>query len=299
MRKTKTNAQSNYTFIKRNVFYLSRRVPGDLQQYYQRPRIVRSLRTKQPKEAATAAHLLSSQLDQLWFQLRLQKQTELLSGLSHFQQHSIQLTLEEALAYYLEQKGKARSQLFHKHAMLHVSYLHAAVPNTAKLKDFTIEKSYESLIVKKFDLKDIPRKLTSKEYYSAGYITKYSNEQWKDMDKVNIKIITGSDYINISNGNNVNSINCYIDGQTNTTFANIYYNTMYKNNYYGSGGGSVTQLPYFGYYNLIELKDSKTHENCGNLIVSFNEDKKPLFTYSKSDPIDGLLIDNGHILTNK
>jgi len=117
--------------------------------------------------------------------------------------------------------------------------------------------------------------------------------------KFNIKIITGSDYINISNGNNVNSINCYIDGQTNTTFANIYYNTMYKNNYYGSSGGSVTRLPYFGYYNLIELKDSKTHENCGNLIVSFNEDKKPLFTYSKSDPIDGLLIDNGHILTNK
>lgn len=137
MRKTKTNTQSNYTFIKRNVFYFSRRVPDDLQQYYQRPRIVRSLRTKQPKEAATAAHLLSSQLDQLWFQLRLQKQTEQLSGLSHFQQHSIQLTLEEALAYYLKQKGKARSQLFHKHAMLYVSYLHAAVPNTTKLKDFT------------------------------------------------------------------------------------------------------------------------------------------------------------------
>ena len=102
-----------------------------------------------------------------------------------------------------------------------------------KKLDYLIEKSYESLIVKKFDPKDIPRKLTSKEYYSAGYIGKYTNEEWKDMDKFNIKIITGSDYINISNGNNVNSINCYIDGQTNTTFANIYYNTMYKNNYYG------------------------------------------------------------------
>ena len=137
MRKTKTSTQSNYTFIKRNVFYFSRRVPEDLQHHYQRPRIVRSLRTKQPEEAATAAQLLSNQLEQLWFQLRLQKQTEQLSSLSQFQQQSSQFTLEQALAYYLEQKGKTRSQLFHKHATLYVSYLQAAVPNKTKLKDFT------------------------------------------------------------------------------------------------------------------------------------------------------------------
>ena len=137
MRKTKTSTQSNYTFIKRDVFYFSRRVPEDLQHHYQRPRIVRSLRTKQPEEAATAAQLLSNQLEQLWFQLRLQKQTEQLSSLSQFQQQSSQFTLEQALAYYLEQKGKTRSQLFHKHATLYVSYLQAAVPNKTKLKDFT------------------------------------------------------------------------------------------------------------------------------------------------------------------
>ena len=107
---------SNYTFTKRGVYYFSRRIPEDLQQHYQQLRIVRSLHTKQPKEAATAAQLLSSQLDQLWFQLRLQKQTEQLSSLSQFQQQSSQFTLEQALAYYLEQKGKTRSQLFHKHA---------------------------------------------------------------------------------------------------------------------------------------------------------------------------------------
>ena len=119
------------------MYYFSRRIPEDLQQYYQQLRIVRSLRTKQPKEAATAAQLLSSQLDQLWFQLRLQKQTEQLSSLSHFQQQSSQFTLEQALAYYLEQKGKTRSRLFHKHAMLYVSYLQTAVPHKTKLKDFT------------------------------------------------------------------------------------------------------------------------------------------------------------------
>jgi len=112
----KTIRPSNYTFTKRGVYYFSRRIPEDLQQHYQQLRIVRSLHTKQPKEAATAAQLLSSQLDQLWFQLRLQKQTEQLSSLSQFQQQSSQFTLEQALAYYLEQKGKTRSQLFHKHA---------------------------------------------------------------------------------------------------------------------------------------------------------------------------------------
>ena len=133
----KTIRPSNYTFTKRGVYYFSRRIPEDLQQHYQQLRIVRSLRTKQPKEAATAAQLLSSQLDQLWFQLRLQKQTDQLSSLSHFEQHSKQLTLEQALAYYLEQKGKSRSLLFHKHARLYVSYLQAAIPNRTKLKDFT------------------------------------------------------------------------------------------------------------------------------------------------------------------
>ena len=140
----KTIRPSNYTFTKRGVYYFSRRIPEDLQQHYQQLRIVRSLRTKQPKEAATAAQLLSSQLDQLWFQLRLQKQTDQLSSLSHFEQHSKQLTLEQALAYYLEQKGKTRSQLFHKHARLYVSYLQAAIPNRTKLKDFTTRDALTS-----------------------------------------------------------------------------------------------------------------------------------------------------------
>jgi len=168
-----------------------------------------------------------------------------------------------------------------------------------KKLDYLIEKSYESLIVKKFDPKDIPRKLTSKEYYSVGYIGKYTNEEWKDMEKFNIKIITGSDYINISNGTDINTHNCYIDGQTNTTFANIYYNTMYKNNYFGSGGGSYSQTPYFGYHILFNLKLTETKASCGYLMVNFNVNTGPLFSYSKDEPIDGLLIANGHILTNK
>ena len=94
MRKTKTSTRPNHTFIKRDVFYFSRRFQKTC-EHYQRPRIVDSLRTKQPKEAATAAQLLSTQLYQLWFQLRLQKQTEQLSSISHFQQQSKQLTLAQ------------------------------------------------------------------------------------------------------------------------------------------------------------------------------------------------------------
>jgi hypothetical protein len=77
------NLKSSYTFVKRNIFYFSRRVPGDLQHHYQQVRIVQSLKTKYAKEAVMAANLLSNQLEQLWFQLRVKKQTESLSTL-HF-----------------------------------------------------------------------------------------------------------------------------------------------------------------------------------------------------------------------
>jgi uncharacterized protein len=168
-----------------------------------------------------------------------------------------------------------------------------------KKLDYLIKKSYKNHIVKKFYPKDIPRKLISKKYYSAGYIGKYSNDEMKDIDKFNIKIITGDDYINISNGNDIKAQHCYIDGQTNTTFANVYYNTMYKNNYFGSSGGSYTQTPYFGYHILFNLKLTETKASCGYLMVNFNVNTEPLFSYSNDEPIDGLLISDGHILTSK
>jgi len=170
-----------------------------------------------------------------------------------------------------------------------------------KKLDYLIEKSYKNPKVKIFNVNNIPHELRSKKYYMANYPMKADEETTRTMDRelFNINISLGSKNIHISNGQNNKMRQCRIDRQTSNTFANVYYKTMYKKSYYGTWGGSVTRLPYFGYYNLIELKDSKTHENCGNLIVSFNEDKKPLFTYSKSDPIDDILIDDGHILTNK
>jgi len=133
----KTICKPNYTFVKRDIFYFSRRIPEDLQQHYPTTRITQSLRTKKTREAATAARLLSSQLDQQWFQLRLQKQAGQLSGQSFLSQNSTQLTLEEALTYYLKHKGKSRSKLFHEHASRHVSYLQQAVIEKKQLKDFT------------------------------------------------------------------------------------------------------------------------------------------------------------------
>lgn len=170
-----------------------------------------------------------------------------------------------------------------------------------KKLDYLIEKSYKNPKVKIFNVNNIPHELRSKKYYMANYPMKADEETTRTTNRelFNINISLGSKNIHISNGQNNKMQQCLIDRQTSNTFANVYYKTMYKKSYYGTWGGSVTRLPYFGYYNLIELKDSKTHENCGNLIVSFNEDSKPLFSYSKSDPIDGLLIADGHILTNK
>ena len=133
--KDQIKLKSSYIFVKRNIFYFSRRVPGDLQHHYQQVRIVQSLKTKYAKEAVMAANLLSNQLEQLWFQLRVKKQTESLSTL-YFQQSSNEITLDEALTYYLKHRGKGRSAVFHKHANLYVSYLKTAVPNIIKIKNY-------------------------------------------------------------------------------------------------------------------------------------------------------------------
>ena len=132
----KTIRQSNYTFTKRGVYYFSRRISEDLQQYYQQLRIIRSLRAKRHKDLITAAQLFSNQLEQLWFQLRLQK-TQQLSNLGRFQQQIKQFTLEQALACNLEQKNKTRSELSHKHSRLYICYLQAAVSSKTKPKQLT------------------------------------------------------------------------------------------------------------------------------------------------------------------
>jgi len=55
-----------YLMNKGGVFYFTRHVPNDLQQHYERPRIVMCLRTASKKAALKASLALVTKLDAFW-----------------------------------------------------------------------------------------------------------------------------------------------------------------------------------------------------------------------------------------
>ncbi len=66
-----TKKHPRYTFKKNGVYYFTRSVPKDLRHHYSTGRLVESLKTKNRDQALLAAKVLSSRLDQYWFELRL------------------------------------------------------------------------------------------------------------------------------------------------------------------------------------------------------------------------------------
>jgi len=58
-----------YIYLKRDVFYFSKRVPKDLKGYYNRNRIVLSLRTKSLKAAQAQTATLITKLEEDWMKL--------------------------------------------------------------------------------------------------------------------------------------------------------------------------------------------------------------------------------------
>ena len=59
-----------YLYQKRGVYYFSRRVPKDLEEFYRCSKIALSLRTKSIKAAKTKSASLASQLEEEWLTLR-------------------------------------------------------------------------------------------------------------------------------------------------------------------------------------------------------------------------------------
>ena len=62
---------AHYLMCKGGVYYFTRHVPNDLQQHYQKPRIVMCLKTRSKNGALRASHALSSKLDDFWLQMRI------------------------------------------------------------------------------------------------------------------------------------------------------------------------------------------------------------------------------------
>ena len=119
-----------YTFVRGGYYYFTRRVPADLRQHYKYPRIVQGLRTSSPQEAKLQAKIEAAKLDAYWTQMRLAKSEVL--GLSLIRdgidvplvnspvvksEGTLQSpTLLDALAVYLEQKGKGKVSSFRQSA---------------------------------------------------------------------------------------------------------------------------------------------------------------------------------------
>ena len=131
----KIGNQPNYITSKRHIFYFSRRIPTDLQYHYKQARIVQSLRTKDLKEAGIAARILSGQLEKYWFQLRLKQLADDIPVANAIKDKQVNLTLNDALDYYIQHKGNNRGKRFAEHAERHIHYLLKAIGGNKPLED--------------------------------------------------------------------------------------------------------------------------------------------------------------------
>jgi hypothetical protein len=103
-----------FTYVKRGVYYFSRRVPSDLERHYSARRIVECLRTSAPAVARSRAMVSAARLDEYWFHLRMTDKDlpgrKLLKLSNHVTNArtppGASLSLSEALSLYLAGKGK-------------------------------------------------------------------------------------------------------------------------------------------------------------------------------------------------
>ena len=112
-----------HTFVRNGYYYFSRRVPSDLRDHYSYHRIVQGLRTTSPQKAKVQANIAAAKLDAYWSKMRLAKSEVIgLSLVSSTSDGSSEVALAtphadcpcllDALAVYLEHKGKGRPKTF-------------------------------------------------------------------------------------------------------------------------------------------------------------------------------------------
>ena len=120
----KTLKHPSYTYRKGGVYYFSKVVPQDLADFYAKPRIVRSLRTKPLSHAKTASRSLSARLEDYWLGLRLQRADVPAAHLLVVPREQLDSNLppiEDALELYLSVKGQSKDKLFFSHGKRNVS----------------------------------------------------------------------------------------------------------------------------------------------------------------------------------
>ena len=110
----------SYLYIKRGVFYFSKRVPCDVRSYYKSDRIVICLRTKSSVTAIRASKSLYQRLDDYWTSIRLTNMQipaqHMLVSKPHVNSNSNAPLLSEALSTYLKLKGVKKDKVFFRTA---------------------------------------------------------------------------------------------------------------------------------------------------------------------------------------
>lgn len=104
-----------YTYRRNGIFYFSRAIPKDLQDYYSTDRIVKSLHTRSVRRASSASQRLAFKLDDDWLDLRLSRKHDIFSQyLSNTTKTSNSSTplFSEASENYLKVKGSNRPKTF-------------------------------------------------------------------------------------------------------------------------------------------------------------------------------------------
>ena len=119
---------AHYLMCKGGVYYFTRHVPNDLQQHYQKPRIVMCLKTRSKNGALKASHALSSKLDDFWLQMRISHMEVpaaelLISGQPIETFTSCATKLSDALEKYCRLKGINRSKQFFLSANRNIGYV--------------------------------------------------------------------------------------------------------------------------------------------------------------------------------
>ena len=119
---------SSYLISRNGIYYFSRRVPADLHKYFNKDRVIISLRTRSQGKALRSAATLSDRLERHWESLRLDLFHSRELGLYLRQEAQVQtlqsdFTLDDALELYLSLKGSGRRKTFFQVAHRAITYL--------------------------------------------------------------------------------------------------------------------------------------------------------------------------------
>jgi len=125
-----------FSFTKNGIYYFERRVPSDLQNHYEAPKIAYSLRTKSALVAVSRATRAAQQLDEYWYHLRikdcglpgkhlLRMQLSVTATLANaaITLDPASVKLSEAVAIYLRLKGQNRPATFQRAAERSCGYV--------------------------------------------------------------------------------------------------------------------------------------------------------------------------------